>query len=61
MALSGKVQKPEGFLMSNILTPRQIFTCSNIEEFKTIPKTANKIEDEYPDLHLLVAEKLQIK
>ena len=56
MALSGKVQKPEGSLMSNILTPRQISSCCNIEEFKTIPKTANKIEDEYPDLHLPVTE-----
>ena len=61
MALSGKAQKPKGSLMSNILTPRQISSHSNLEESKTISKTANKIEDEYPDLYLPVTEKLQNK
>ena len=56
MALSGEAQKPKGSLTSNILTPRQISGHSNIEEPKIIPKTANKIEDKYPDLYLLVAE-----
>ena len=57
MALSGKVQKPEGSLMSNILIPGQISSHSNIEESKTIPR---KIEDKYPDLYLLVTENYKI-
>ena len=56
MALSGEAQKPKGSLMSNILIPGQISSHSNIEESKTIPKTTNKTEDEYPDLYLLVVE-----
>ena len=60
MALSGKAQKPKGSLTSNILTPRQIFGSNNMEESKIIPKTANKIEDKYPDLYLPVAENYRI-
>ena len=60
MALSGKVQKHEGSLTSNILIPRQISSHSNIEESKTIPWTTNKIEDQYPDLYLQVTENYQI-
>ena len=60
MALSGKAQKPKGSLASNIPTPRQIFGSNNMEESKTIPKTANKIEDKYPDLYLPVAENYRI-
>ena len=54
------MQKPKGSLTSNILTPRQISSHSNIEESKTIPKTANKIEDKYNDLYLLVMENYKI-
>ena len=60
MALSGEVQKPKGSLTSNILTPGQIFGSSNMEESKTIPKTANKIEDKYLDLYLPVVENYRI-
>ena len=56
MALSDKTQKAQGSLTSNILTPRQISGSSNIEKYKTISKTANKIEDKYPDLYLPVAK-----
>ena len=44
-ALSGEAQKPKDSSFSNILTPAQISSHSNIEESKTIPKTANKIEE----------------
>ena len=60
MALSGKAQQPKGSLMSNIMTSGQISGCSNIEESKTIPKTANKIEDKYPNLYLPVTENYKI-
>ena len=43
-------------MTSNVLTPRQISGSSNIGESKTTSKTANKIEDKYPDLYLPVAE-----
>ena len=56
MTLSGKVHKPKGSLMSNILIPGQISSHSNTEESKTIPRSTNKIEDRYPDLYLSVAE-----
>ena len=61
MALSGKVQKPEGSLMSNILIPGQISSHSNIEESKTIPKTTNMIEDKYSDLYHTSCRKFQNK
>ena len=60
MALSGEAQKPEGSLTSNVLTPRQISGSSNVGESKTISQTANKIEDKYPNLCLLVAENYRI-
>ena len=60
MALSGEAQKPEGSLTSNVLTPGQISGSSNIGESKTIPQTANQIEDKYPDLYLPVAENYKI-
>ena len=60
MALSGEAQKPEGSLTSNILTSRQITGSSNIEESKTTLKTANKVEDKYPDLYLPVVENYRI-
>ena len=60
MALSGKEQKPKGSLASSIPIPGQIFGSNNLEESKTIPKTANNIEDKYPDLYLPVAENCRI-
>ena len=60
MALLDEAQKPKGSLTSNILTPRQISGSSNIEESKTIPKTANKTENKYPDLYLPLAENYRI-
>ena len=35
MALSSEVQKPEGSLIDNVLTPGQIVGSSNVEEFQT--------------------------
>ena len=60
MALSGKAQKPEVSLTSNVLTPRQLSGSSDIGKSKTIPQTANKIEDKYPDLYLPVVENYRI-
>ena len=60
MALSGKAQKPEGSLTSNILIPRQISSHGNIEKSKPIPRSTAKIEDKYPDLYLPVAENYKI-
>ena len=60
MALSGEAQKPEGSLISNFLTPRQLSCSSDIGKSKTIPQTANKIEDKYPELYLPVTENYRI-
>ena len=59
-ALSGKAQKPKGSLTSNVLTPGQISSSSNIGKSTTISQTANKIEDKYPELYLPVTEKYRI-
>ena len=32
MSLSGDIQKPEGFLTGNVLTPRQLIGSSDIEK-----------------------------
>ena len=60
MALSGEAQKPEGSLIGNVLTSRQVASSSNIGESKTISQTANKIKDKYPDLYLPVMEYYRI-
>ena len=60
MVLLGKAQKSEGSLTNNVLTPGQISGSSNIGKSKTISQTANKIEDKYPDLYLLVLENYRI-
>ena len=60
MALSGEAQKPEGSLTCNVLTSRQLPGSSDIGESKTIPQTAHKIQDKYPDLYLPVAENYKI-
>ena len=60
MVLSGEAQKPEGSLMSNTLISGQIPSHSNAGESKTIPRSTDKIEDQYPDLYLLVAENYKI-
>ena len=60
MALSGKIQKPESSLISNVLTPRQPPSSGNIGRSKTIPQTVSEIEDKYPDLYLLVTENYRI-
>ena len=56
MALLGEAQKPEGYLTSNVLTPRQPSSSDNIGRSKTTPQTVSEIENKYPDLYLLVAE-----
>ena len=60
MALSGEAQKPEGSFTGNVLTPRLLSGSSDIGKSKTIPQTANTIEDEYPDLYLPVMENYRI-
>ena len=60
MALSSKVQKPEGTLTDNVLTPGQVVGSSNIREFKTRSQTANETKDIYPYLYLPVAENYEI-
>ena len=60
MALSSKVQKPEGSLTDNILTPGQIVGSSNIGEFKTGSQATNETKDIYADLYLPVAENYKI-
>ena len=54
MALSDKAQKPGGSLMSKLLTPGQVSSHGNIRSkgSKTIPMSAAKGEDKYPDLYL---------
>ena len=61
MALLGEAQKPEGSLTSNVLTPRQPSSSSNIGISKTTPQTVSEIDNKYPDLHLPVVKKLQNK
>ena len=58
MALSDEAQKPEGSLMSKLLTPRQISSHGEIrsKEFRAIPKSVAKVEDKYPDLYPPVTE-----
>ena len=60
MVLLGEVQKPEGSLTSNILTPRQLSSSGNIGRSKTKPQAVSEMEDKYPDLYLLVAENYRI-
>ena len=62
MALSDKAQKPEGSLMSKLLTPGQISSHGDIrlKESKVIPVSAAKVEDKYPDLYQPVAENYKI-
>ena len=60
MALSSEVQKPEGSLTDNVLTPGQILGSSNIGEFKTRYQTAHDTKDIYPDLYLPVTENYKI-
>ena len=60
MALSGEAQKPEGSLMSNTLISGQISSQSNAGESRAIPRSTDKIEDQNPDLYLLVAEYYKI-
>ena len=60
MALTGKVQKPKGSLMSSTLISGQIPSHSNAGESKTIPRYTDKIEDQYPDIYLLVTENYKI-
>ena len=62
MALSDEAWKPEGSLMSNLLTPRQISSHGDIrlKESKAIPMSADKVEGKYPDLYLLVTENYKI-
>ena len=56
MALSGEVQKPDGSLTSNVLTPRQPSSSGIIERYKMTPQTISEVEDKYPNLYLPVAE-----
>ena len=60
MALSGKAQKPKYSLMSNTLISGQISSHSNTGESKIIPRSTDKIGDQYPDLYLPVAENYKI-
>ena len=60
MALSSKVQKPEGSLTDNVLIPGQIVGSSNLGEFKTRSQTTHDTKDMYPDLYLLVTENYRI-
>ena len=62
MALSDEVQKPQGSSMSKLLTPGQISSHGDIrsKEPKVIPVPAVKVEDNYPDLYLLVTENYKI-
>ena len=56
MALSGEAQKPEGSLTSNTLISGQVPSHSNAGESKAIPRSFDKMEDQYPDLYLPIAE-----
>ena len=60
MALSSEVQKPEGSLTDNVLTPGQIVGSSNVGEFKTRSQTTHDTKDIYPDLYLPVTENYRI-
>ena len=60
MALSGEVQKPKGSLMSSTLISAQIPSYCSAEESKTIPRSTDRIEDQYPDLYLPVTENYKI-
>ena len=60
MALSGEVQKPKGSLTSNTLIYGQVPSHSNDGESRVIPRSTDKIGDQYPDLYLLVAENYKI-
>ena len=62
ITLSDEAQKPEGSLMSELLTPRQVSSHDDIrlKESKAIPMSAVKVEDKYPDLYLPVAENYKI-
>ena len=62
MTLSDKTQKPEGSLMSKLMTPREISSHGNIrsKEPQAIPVSAVKVEDKYLDLNLPVAENYKI-
>ena len=62
MVLSDKAQKPEGSLMSKLLTPRQVSSHGDIRlrESKAIPMSVAKVEDKYPDLYLPVTKNYKI-
>ena len=62
MALSDEAEKPEGSLMSNLLTPGQISSHGDIRlrESKAITKSADNVEGKYPDMYLPVAENYKI-
>ena len=60
MALLGEVQKPEGSLTGNVLTPRQLSGSGNIERSKMTPWTVSEVEDKYPNLYMSVAENYRI-
>ena len=60
MTLLDEAQKPEGSLMSRLLTPRQVSSHDNIElrEPKAIPISAAKIKDKYPDLNIYWSQRI---
>ena len=62
MALSDTAQKPEGSSLSRFLTPRQVSSHGEIRsrESASMPMSAEKEEDYYPDLYLPVAENYKI-
>ena len=50
----------KGSLTSNTLTSGQIPSHSNAGESRAIPRSTDKIEDQYPGLYLLVTENYKI-
>ena len=60
IALSGEAQKPKCSLMSNTLISGQVPSHSNAGESRAISRSTDKIEDQYPDLYLPVAENYKI-
>ena len=62
MTLSDMAKKPEGSSSNKFLTPRQIPSHGDnrLKESGTIPMSATREEDRYPDLYLPVAENYKI-
>ena len=60
IGLSNEAQKSKGSVMSNTLISGQVPSHSNAGESKAIPRSTDKIEDQYPDLYLPVAENHKI-